>query len=184
VPSRERWRLATALAVAVTLSMAGCGGSVRRAPNATELPLLSHAQVVASAAGGSDVDSASDPDKYRYMTVCGPAGISSTVFLAREVQLLMHDGWNHEQSWTIPLRSSSGTPELAPLTSPGATVQLDSPHHQIYLSANVIVNRDNAAEATSGTPFQSPTSAMLRALRKHDPILWIQLGNGSAQPVK
>src|SRR5690242_10122108 len=82
------------LLVCTTASLARSGRS-RPAPAISTLPLVSGSRVIASAAGGSDVDPASDPKRYRYLAISERSGISARRLLVDEVRFLRRVGWRH-----------------------------------------------------------------------------------------
>ncbi len=99
------------------------------APPTGALPLVRGAGVIASASGGDSIQ-ASLPGRFRYMAVEGPAGVTREQFLAAEVHFLRRLGWSHLQSDVFV--ALSGVPKPVAITTPGADVELDSPHGSVY----------------------------------------------------
>jgi hypothetical protein len=144
------------------------------APSTGALPLVRGAGVIASASGGSSIQ-ASLPDRFRYMAVAGPAGLTPEQFLAAEVHFLRRLGWSHEQSDVFV--GLSGLPKSVPITTRGADVELDSPDGSVYSAMSVAANQLDASQQLSGTPIAGSTT-IDRALANHQPALIIVLGNG------
>jgi hypothetical protein len=144
------------------------------APPTGALPLVRGAGVIASASGGDSIQ-ASLPGRFRYLAVAGPAGLTPEQFLAAEVHFLRHVGWSHEQSDVFI--GLSGLPKSVPITTPGVSVELDSPDGTVYSAMSAAVNQLDASQQLSGTPLAGSTTVE-RALANHRPTLIILLGNG------
>jgi len=171
------------VAAAVAVGSAGLAlaraGSRRPAPRLAQLPLANDARVIASAAGGSAVDSASDRKRYRYLAIAGEHGERTAQLLRREVRLLRRDGWQHEYVfrcvWVPKLNDVRC--RRASLQAPGASVLMDSPRGNVYVSLSGVIDQNDALQQESGTPL-SNSQQIKTALRKRRPVLFGFLGNG------
>jgi hypothetical protein len=157
------------------VAMVGCGG-VPGAPATSILPLAPQAIMIASAAGGSQVDPAHDRNHYRYLAVSGASRVLGPRLIAAEVQSMLGRGWNKERS--IGFRGAASVAQAVPVSSPGAEVLLDSPDGKEYAALQLLANRTAAEVQTSRTPLWH-NSAITEALRDHHAVLWVVLGNGS-----
>jgi hypothetical protein len=157
------------------VAVAGCGG-VPDAPATSILPVAPQANVIASAAGSSQVDPAHDRNHYRYLAVSGTGRMAGPRLIAAEVRSMLGRGWNRERS--IGFRGTASVAQTVPVTSPGAEVLLDSPDRKEYAALQLVANRTAAEVQTSRTPlWHNP--AIATALRDHRAVLWVVLGNGS-----
>jgi hypothetical protein len=175
-------RIAAAVLIVVlvltTASLARSAGP-RPAPPIPTLPLVSGSHVIVSAAGGSAVDNASDPKRYRYLAVSERSGISARRLLVGEVSFLQHVGWRHlyvfhcvwrpKREDAVCLRTS--------LNTPGASALLDAPGGREYTALDAVTSQKDALQEEDGTPL-SRNRAIRAALRRHRPVLFGFLGNG------
>jgi hypothetical protein len=149
----------------------------RPAPPASALPLVPHARVIDSAAGASEIDTGYDHHRYRYMVVAGISGARRTQLLASETRLMIRDGWNHELSSVLVPGSDPAVFRRVPVTRPGANVLINAPNQKIYAALDAIKSWRDAEQQTDGTPL-SNTRSIRRALMRHEPVLFVALGNG------
>jgi hypothetical protein len=165
--------------VCTTASLAS-SGRPRPAPPIATLQLVSGSDVIASAAGGSDVDSASDPKRYRYLAISNPSRISARRLLVDQVHFLQHDGWSHLYVFHCVSRPKDPAGAVCVRTSlntPGASALLDAPGGREYVALDAIATKTDAAQKENGTPL-SGNRAIRTALRRHRPVLFGFLGNG------
>ena len=169
------------IAVVCASMFAAAGGFSRMrqqpAPPASALPLIPRARVIASAAGGSAIDTGYDHNRYRYMAVAGIKGERRTQFLASETRLMIRDGWKNELSYVLVIGSDPARFRRVPVTRPGANVLINAPNQKIYAALDVIESRSDAEQQTDGTPLYNARS-IRRALMRHQPVLLVTLGNG------
>jgi hypothetical protein len=154
-------------------------GMQRPAPAVSTLPLVSRAHVIASAAGGSAVDSASDPKRYRYLAISERSRTSSRRLLIDQVQFLRRVGWRHLYVYhcvwrrklerAVCLRTS--------LKTPGASALLDAPTGREYVALDAVTSQKEAVQEEDGTPL-SGNHAIRATLRRGQPVLFGSLGNG------
>lgn len=174
--TRQAW----VIALIVVLLVSGCGGSgALPAPPVSGLPIAQRAQVVASASGGSQIDSTL-PGQWRYIALAGPANMLGAQLMVTEVRRLRTAGWRPEQSMIF--KGDSGIVHLVAITAPGALVELDSPTHNEYVAIQVAATESQAQQILDGTPIQADR-AVQRALRDRRPVLAITLGNGKFERV-
>lgn len=166
-----RWCASAAVALVVT----GCGGGARPAPATAILPLAPGAHVVLSLPGPSDVDSAHDRKRYRYMAISGARRESPTRFLLAEVRALHNAGWSHQLAWII--REDSGHAVRTSPVTHGATVQLDRRKSEpsVYVEMELLDRRADLAETTSGDPRYPVGRKIALALSHDEPVLDILL---------
>jgi hypothetical protein len=166
--------VAGVLALAVTL-LRGCGGS--SAPQAGALPVVPGARVLAAAAGGSQVDTESNHKQYRYMAVSGAAGISGLRLLEAEVRFMTEGGWREEETFAVGSGADANVTTGVSVSTPGVTVELDSPGGRVHAALSIVANAADAAQQTDGTPLYG-NAAIDEALGAHRAVLSIELGNG------
>ncbi len=156
------------------VALAGCGGS-SPAPSAGSLPLTPRARVIASAAGGSDVNPLKDHNHYRYLALSGTVRTPGARLITAQLHSMVSQGWADERS--IGFRGTESVARAVPVTSAGAEVLLDSPDHKEYAAMQVLIGGAAAQAQTRGTPlWHNP--AIATALTEHRPVLLITLGNG------
>jgi hypothetical protein len=189
-------RFAVAAALAEALFV-GCGE--RGAPAASALPVAPGARVLASAAGGSQVDTAFDRKQYRYIAIGGAVGESALQLLKAESRFAAGHGWGSEQQlgtrttqvYTDKIAGVSVKGGYTPvftavptsITTPGVVVTLDSRSQDIYAAMHTVANASDAAQSTNGSPlFGNPT--ITRALHDRRPVILVTLGNGKATPAE
>ena len=89
------WRGKVRVSALVVVALAAVGSmgvaparssAPRPAPRLGWLPIADDARVIASAAAGSDVDTAYDRKRYRYLAIAAERGERTTRLLAREVE--------------------------------------------------------------------------------------------------
>jgi hypothetical protein len=166
--------LATAAALAAA-ALAGCGG-IAPAPSLSALPLARGAQVIASAAGGSQVNPGRDHNRYRYVAVGGPLTMRRTQLITSQVQSMISHGWGQERS--LGFRGTSTVAEPVPVTAVGAEVLLNAPGRNEYAAMSLLPDPTVAAVQTARSPLWQ-NAAIGRALADRQPVLWIVLGNGT-----
>jgi hypothetical protein len=148
-----------------------------RAPPTSALRLTPGAKVIASAPGGSAVDTGYDHKRYRYMAVAGIEGERRATLLASEVRFLAWHGWKDELSYVLVAGSDPVAARRVPVTRPGANVLINAPHRKLYAALDAIESWRDAEQQTDGTPLYN-TRAIRRALAHHEPVLFVTLGNG------
>ena len=164
-----------ALGLATTALLAGCGEPA--APPTSALPLIPGARIVASAAGGSTIDTASDHKRYRFVVIGGPPGGSGARLLAAEVALARASGWVNIVSTVSRFVHGEVVDRPAPVTTPGAFVDLDAADHKVHASLAWISGPYDAGQDTDGSPLQE-SAAVAAAAARHAPLVWAELGNG------
>ena len=184
VPTRRKGvrQIGTVVVAVISVSLFVAAGGWSRthplpAPPAGALPLPPHARVIASAPGGSAVDTGYDHNRYRYLAIAGAGGEPNTKFLASEVRFLTRHGWKGELSYVLVVGSDPAAVTRVPITGPGANVLINAPHQKIYAALDAIESWGDAEQQTDGTPLYNKR-AIRRALTRHEPVLFVSLGNG------
>jgi hypothetical protein len=173
---RHRGGRRRALVVAVaTAGLSGCGG-MPGAPAASTLPLTPDERVIASAAGGSQVDPAHDRNRYRYLAVSGPLLMPGSRLIASQIASMISRGWGQERS--IGFRGAASVAQTVPVTAAGAEVLLNSPNHREFAAMSLLVDQAVAGAQTGRTPLWR-NAAIAEALHNRRPVLWVVLGNGA-----
>jgi hypothetical protein len=138
------------------------------APSTSELPIAEHARVIASVSAGSDIDTASDHGRYRYMAIAGPAGLRGARLLSEERHHLLRVGWRCADAANVrPVPCSRNEPGTATLLAPKRSLR-------VYLQ--VVTSQPDADQQFNGEPLEG-NAAIRRALRKHEPLLSVLLAN-------
>ena len=152
----------------------------RHAPAVSTLPRISGSHVIASAAGGSDVDSASNRKRYRYLAISKPSRISARQLLVDQVHFLREAGWRHLYVFHCVSRPKSPAGAVCRRTSlntPGASALLDAPNEREYVALDAVKSKTEAARHEDGTPLWG-NRAIRTALQRRQPVLFGSLGNG------
>jgi hypothetical protein len=171
-------RAGVSVLAAATLATAGCGGQ-QPAPRTAALPLPPGVRVIASAPGGSAIDTAHDNKQYRYMAISGPSGMSGPRLLDDVVRFLVRSGWRHSASSLTRNDGTDVTRGVVPST-PGALVLIDSPDGKVYAGLNAVAGISEVGSETGGTPLGD--GVITRAIRQHCPVAMVTLGNGTHGP--
>ena len=153
------------------------------APSGSDLSVAPGARVVASAAGGSAIDTASDHNQYRYMAIAGPAGMTGARLLGAERQQFIHAGWRCARTRLVHLKPRGETYRLFPRPCPArqstSTATLVSPAKRVrlYLDVVTVTGDFDAAQQFDGTPLEG-NGAILQAQRHHEPVVSVMIANG------
>jgi hypothetical protein len=163
-----------------TVGLAACGGH-RPAPPAAALPVASGARVIASKVGGSTVDTASNPDQYRYEAARGSRTMSRTDLLVSEVTALTNAGWRDVQSFVVDSCNGAVLVRGISPRTPDANVLINSPRHSVYVALSTTMNKRDADQQTDGSPLFGD-AAIRHAVDHREPVLLITIGNGTHGP--
>jgi hypothetical protein len=153
-----------------------------RAPSTADLPLAASASVIASVSSGSDIDTAYDHHRYRYLVLAGPQAISGPTLLHDEVRHLISQGWNCTTDQLVHLKPSGERyavlPRRCPTPLPRAGATLISTDKDLRLDLIVVTSQDDADQDADGTPLEGNHS-LRRAQQNRRPVLWANLAHGT-----
>jgi hypothetical protein len=151
----------------------------RPAPSPSALPVPPEIDVLVAREGGSDIDTANDPNNYLYMALAGPVGWSPTKLMVTEVSYLIAHGWGDTEPYAVPLTPAAAdvsTVTRVALTSRGANVLINGPRN-IYAALSPVRTFTDAQQEFDMTPIYAATS-IIAAVQRRAPVLSVSLGNG------
>jgi hypothetical protein len=111
------------------------------------------------------------------MAMSGAVGMSGLRLLEAMVRFMIDRGWRDEEPYIFRSTANTTVAKRVPITTPGVTVELNSPDRRVYAALSIVANTADAAQQTDGTPL-SGNAAIDRALGAHQAVLSIELGNG------
>lgn len=148
------------------------------APATDELPVARFARVIASTAGGSQIDTSSDHTRYRYMAIAGRVGQTGSALLAAERMYVIKTGWQCTTTKLIYLHPFGERTELVPHrcspTQPRSSAALISPDQSLELYLDAVTSQSDADQFSSGSSLAG-NFQISHALRDRRPILWAQM---------
>lgn len=168
---------ATCLGAALAPIAAGCGA--RTAPDASAVPLIPAARVLAVREGGSSVDTGSDRNRYRYLLVAGRRNAPLGAFVSSEVRLLILRHWVHLTSTQVVRKGYDYIDRSAGVESLGAVITLTAPSGQIRVGMTGLYDLPFARSTLSATPLNADRALVRLAIERHEPVLSLQLSNAS-----
>lgn len=144
------------------------------APSARSLPLIAGARVVVDYAS-EDLENPNHPRNFRYMAIEVPRSLSAKSFFVSEVRYLLRRGWSGLDSLTFV--GNSSTPRTVPVGTPGADALINAPAESAYAALSYITTRGELGDAADLN--SSGYSTVQRLVSRHDPVLVIQMGDGT-----